>query len=146
MRCDTCSQPLLFSRYICITCVDEDYTNQIDFCTDNSQCASETLFTKRNFLHSTSHTLLRTNRHIPMAKKKELILKFNLFSEEIKKMFRSREESRKASNTKNFAIQMAIEIRRNVNPPAIEIKCTSCQKKLTLPCWACADCRTYFFN
>lgn len=145
--CDACLQSIVFSRYVCVTCIDEDFSNQLDLCTDNPHCTSTILFAARDFVHSSSHTLLRTDRHILSSEVFTLFTQSNQRSERIKKMFRSREEERKISDRGKSRpnTQSAIEnIKLDIKSPTPTLKCSRCDNILTLPCWACAICSTWF--
>lgn len=142
MVCDVCRQTIVFRRYMCITCVADDYSTWVDFCVD-SNC-SEVLDTinTTDFVHSSSHTLLRCTERIYTYELPTIVSQVRSRSEGIKKTFRKNKSATgrahgDSKKTDKSSHPIDIEI------PTSPLVCASCSSLLALPCWACAVCSTF---
>lgn len=147
MICDICEQTIVFRRYMCMTCVADDYSTWVDFCVDSNCSEVQDTVNTTDFVHSSSHTLLRCTERIYTYELPTIISQVRLRSERIKKSFRENDKlatrqiqrvDRKSDNSSHFTDLNQIP----TNSPV----CTSCSSLLTLPCWACAVCSTFYLR
>ncbi|KDR79356.1 hypothetical protein GALMADRAFT_265823 [Galerina marginata CBS 339.88] len=146
--CDVCDQRVVFTRLVCITCMNEDMSNYIDLC---PECTESRVFSKaRTFVHHLSHSLIRTSRAISKAELPIIVLKARLLSERIKASVKASEDKKNSTKdrdskalkgsdhkaTKNADTENIVTSRPTLTP----LICASCSKDVTLPCWACIAC------
>ncbi|KAF4609963.1 hypothetical protein D9613_010377 [Agrocybe pediades] len=148
MVCDVCDQRITFTRFVCITCVEDDFSNQVDLCTE---CITSRSFSqKRTFVHHLSHSLIRSTVRLHYCEMATLILQARSLSERIKTSFTA------ASKKPGSSPEMGTKLRKYSNSTAHEdpemenivtslpsltpLVCACCLKDLTLPCWACVKC------
>jgi len=148
MVCDVCDQRVTFTRFVCITCVEEDFSNQVDLC---PECIESRSFSqKRSFVHHLSHSLIRATVRLHYCEMAGLILQARSLSERIKASFTAA-NSRKASEldmdikstkyseskaSKDLELENIVTSRPSLTP----LICACCLKELTLPCWGCVTC------
>ncbi|KAF8912079.1 hypothetical protein CPB84DRAFT_751308 [Gymnopilus junonius] len=140
--CDVCSQYIIFTRFVCITCVEEIFNNEVDMC---AECIDSTEFTNENeFIHHPSHTLLRFTRRFHYCQRVVIIPHARLLSARIQASFKaSGMAGAKTSRSTSDIGKSAKGDTDNVvmsRPSLVELICACCGKDLTLPCWACAAC------
>ncbi|KDR73637.1 hypothetical protein GALMADRAFT_142100 [Galerina marginata CBS 339.88] len=145
--CDVCDRDIVFTRYLCITCMEEDLSDQIDMC---AECIDSRVFTRETrFVHHFSHSLIRSSRCIHYCELATMIPHARLRSERIKASFKASAARKQLSQghevktTKNVGISKAWRdsddaVRSRLT--TLPLICACCRKELTLPCWACVTC------
>ncbi|KIM34875.1 hypothetical protein M413DRAFT_450024 [Hebeloma cylindrosporum] len=133
--CHSCQRRIIFERYQCVTCMDEDLSTQIDLCADcigNPNISSES-----NFAHDSSHSLIRSTHRIHECELASMIPQARLRSERIKSSFRTVEAKDKVPN-ETSSVDSDQEARDA--PAVVPFRCACCSDKITLPCWVCLGC------
>ncbi|KDR82341.1 hypothetical protein GALMADRAFT_237605 [Galerina marginata CBS 339.88] len=146
--CDVCEDSVAFTRVQCITCREEDMTNQIDLC---PECIDSLTFSRaKTFVHHLSHSLIRSSRLIHYAELPVIIPQARLLSERIKTSAKASED-KKTSNKdrdgrglKGYDAKAAkdtdTENLFTSRPSFTALICACCGEDVTLPCWACLTC------
>ncbi|KAF5318870.1 hypothetical protein D9619_010940 [Psilocybe cf. subviscida] len=137
--CDVCKQDIIFQRYMCITCIEDDYSNRVDFCVDSNCSELQNTFSTTDLVHSPSHTILRCTERIYTYELPNIASQAQILSESVKKRFREQ------NSVKNQFHK--VDMKTGKSNPASDNKavvphltCSCCGIPLTLPCWACAIC------
>jgi hypothetical protein len=139
--CDVCRQDIIFQRYMCITCIEDDYSYWVDFCTDSNCPELQNTFSTTDLVHSPSHTVLRCVERIYTYELPKVAARAQVLSESIKKRFREQNSAKDHSqraDIKTGKSNLASDNKTAVTHPI----CSCCGQLLTLPCWACAICST----
>lgn len=146
--CVVCDQRVVFSRFICITCIEEDMTNEVNLCLGCVE--SHTFIKTRKYVHHLSHSLIRTLHVVHFAELPLIIPKARLLSERIKASVKASEDKKNSTKdhgskalkgsdskaTKDTYAENIVTIR----PSLTALVCACCIKDVTLPCWACITC------
>ncbi|KAF5329683.1 hypothetical protein D9619_008943 [Psilocybe cf. subviscida] len=140
--CDSCTQRIPFRRYTCITCVEEDFSNVIDFCVEDRCFNTLTEFDRRDFVHSFSHTLIRSTQRLLAYEMPFLFTMSRQRSERVKRSFREQEVAKVGvkPNVQKVVSIAATQANLAGKPSVTALVCCICNQDLTLPCWACASC------
>jgi len=133
--CHSCHRRIIFERYQCITCMDEDLSSQIDLCADCIEMPN--LSSESQFAHDLSHSLICSKHRIHECELASMIPQARLRSERIKSSFRAVEAKGTAPNTAVDADQET-----HVAPDFVLFQCVCCSENITLPCWVCVGCGT----
>jgi hypothetical protein len=143
--CDSCAQRIPFRRFTCITCVEEDFSNFLDFCVEDRCSDTLTEFDRRDFVHSFSHTLIRSTQRLLGYEMPFLFIVSRLRSERVKRSFREQEAANVGvdPNLQKPISSAAKEAELAGKPSVTDLICCICNESLTLPCWACASCGMY---
>ncbi|KAF6748146.1 hypothetical protein DFP72DRAFT_1174531 [Ephemerocybe angulata] len=124
-HCDYCGNQFCFTRHFCITCQLESLDNQIDIC---GQCLHKTEpVTTENFTHRPSHTIFKTTRRLLNMEKAHHVKQARIRSKRVKQIFRPSDGAHHHGGSK--------EAKKD-----LEIKCSSCEEDVHLPCWVCTVC------
>lgn len=145
MVCDICRQTIVFRRYMCMTCVADDYSTWADFCVDSNCSEVQEAVNTTDFVHNFSHTLLRCTERIYTYELPAIVSQARSRSEKIKKAFReniSATGSAHGIHGKTDKSSHSTDTEATPNP----LECASCGSLLTLPCWACAVCSTFYIR
>ncbi|KAF4609988.1 hypothetical protein D9613_010358 [Agrocybe pediades] len=146
--CDVCDQRITFTRFLCITCVEEDFSNQVDLCTE---CINSRSFSrKRTFVHHLSHSLIRSTVRLHYCEMATLITQARSLSERIKNSFMAASKKSGSGTDTESKLTKYSDSRAHKDPdmenivtslPSLTpLVCACCLKDLTLPCWACVKC------
>jgi hypothetical protein len=141
MVCDICRQTIVFRRYMCMTCVADDYSTWADFCVDSNCSDIQDTVNTTDFVHSSSHTLLRCTERIYTYELPTIVSQVRLRSEKIKKSFRDNNSVTGQTHGVDRKTDKS-SYPTDTETPTSPLMCTSCSSLLTLPCWACAVCST----
>lgn len=134
--CHSCQRRIIFERYQCVTCMDEDLSSQIDLCAD---CiGTPNLSSDSHFAHDLSHSLIRSTHRIHECELASMIPQARLRSERIKSSFRAVEAKDTAPNATVDADQET-----RAAPALVPFQCACCSEKITLPCWVCVGCGAF---
>ncbi|KAF4610197.1 hypothetical protein D9613_010367 [Agrocybe pediades] len=148
MVCDVCDQRITFTRFVCITCVEDDFSNQVDLCTE---CITSRSFSqKRTFVHHLSHSLIRSTVRLHYCEMATLILQARSLSERIKNSFMAASKKSGSGSDTETKLTKYSDSKAHKDPEMENIDtslpsltplvCACCLKDLTLPCWACVKC------
>ncbi|PPQ88388.1 hypothetical protein CVT25_011267 [Psilocybe cyanescens] len=149
--CYSCNVPIPFTRFICITCVKEDFDDQIVLC---PECIRSRSLNISAFVHSLSHCLICSPVRVHCYELPEIIFQARRRSKRIIAAFKNAEakakliETRKKKGTNGELGAKATEL--HIDPDTdldnivitslAPMKCACCDKDLTLPFWACVTC------
>ncbi|PFH49014.1 hypothetical protein AMATHDRAFT_76430 [Amanita thiersii Skay4041] len=117
--CDSCERRITKSRILCIQCMAEDLSDNIDLC---GVCLDKAP-TKRGFVHDVAHHFSQL-----VLSTKEMLNRFKNF-------FRPAERLRARSGSQtNYD-----------TPDDKDLRCICCLNNVSLPCWVCLCCADPFF-
>lgn len=134
-NCHSCDRRIIFSRYQCVICTSDDFSNQLDLCGD---CVNVTFpLPGSTFEHHVSHTLVRSTRRIFECEVASIIVQARSTSERIKSRFRSIEGIQNGG-----AASPGSDARSRHATPTVPLRCSCCGDLLSLPCWVCVMCCT----
>ncbi|KAK0504191.1 hypothetical protein EDD18DRAFT_1062742 [Armillaria luteobubalina] len=123
--CDSCDDSIVGTRWACLTCINDSFTDTIDLC---SSCAKkEESIRLRGFVHDASHVLLKCDTYVLDAHWNWIIRRARSMLVQIKKKLRSRSKGR---------AELAESNASNIARP---LKCQACSEEVTLPCWVRVD-------
>jgi len=136
--CDACDGRVIFTRFICIICINDDFTDQVDLCAD---CTSSPVQGDK-FCHHISHSLIKTTAHLHYHRLPGIISQARSQSEQLKAIFRASENvNRSSKGSKSQSKLTRNRVNKHMEPSRIaSLICSSCDKKLSLPCWTCVTC------
>ncbi|KAH8835670.1 hypothetical protein DL96DRAFT_1702640 [Flagelloscypha sp. PMI_526] len=132
-NCDACERELIKSRSVCITCINETFSDQVDLCTG----CSNAKVSVRGFAHEPSHSLLRTEQVLHDHLLAKTIRDARAITERTKEYFRIQE--RRNRSTKSLKKAGAHEAFQKGPAEAVRF-CACCGKAATLPVWVCVLC------
>jgi len=130
VSCDVCKNQYCFTRYVCLTCLLEDYTNHVDIC---AKCLGHTEVVKTDdFVHDPWHTLFKSRTRILKIEKAYQISNARARSKRIKDAFRGDggQHHMKTEHGKAAGAEKETPV----------FNCAGCEKVVNLPCWACTTC------
>lgn len=127
-------------RYHCITCIADDYGNQIDLC---MHCVHKTVddLNKTSFTHLPTHSIIRSRRRVLYLQVADILSDAKKKSTRFKDHFRRLEEQ-----TENKGAGIAGTGGGEKNKSKVEVEallCACCDKEVHLPCWLCLECGAY---
>lgn len=148
--CDVCGQRLAFTRLLCITCMEEAMTNQIDLC---PECMDKLTYNReKTFVHHLSHSLIRSSRVILFSELPIIIPRARLLSERIKASAKASEDKKSSTKDRESKALKVSDAKATKDPDTEKVFtsrpslttliCACCGKDVTLPCWACVTCGT----
>jgi hypothetical protein len=135
--CHSCQRRIIFERYQCVTCMDEDLSSQIDLCAECIQTPN--LASESHFAHDVSHSLIRSTHRIHECELASMIPQARLRSERIKSSFRAAEAKDTAPNA-----TVNTDQKTRAAPVVDPFQCACCSEKITLPCWICVSCGAFY--
>ena len=130
--CDSCERRITSCRILCIQCISDDLSDNIDLC---AACV-DTAPTKRHFTHDVSHAVLKVENTLHDHELARTVNAAKLTIERIKTIFRREDSIPKRTEEKNTALHKDF----SKSGPC----CACCEKKVLLPCWVCVICCTLF--
>ena len=146
--CAVCDQRVVFSRLICITCIEEDMTNEVNLCLECME--SHTFIKARRYVYHLSHSLIRTLYVVHFAKLPIIIPKARLLSERIKASIKASEDKKNSTKDRDSKALKGSDSKatKDINaenivtsrPSLMVLVCACWIKDVTLPCWACITC------
>ncbi|KAF8149382.1 hypothetical protein B0H34DRAFT_785385 [Crassisporium funariophilum] len=126
--CDSCERRITKCRIMCIQCLSEDLSDNVDLC---GTCAEKSV-TKRGFNHDVSHDMVKVEETLHDFSFAQVVEAARTTISRIKGVLRTVE-----------AVRISSESAREKHPEtneAHEIACTCCGKDVSTPCWACVIC------
>ncbi|KAK0487644.1 hypothetical protein IW261DRAFT_631968 [Armillaria novae-zelandiae] len=118
--CDSCDGRIVGTRWACLTCMNDSFTDTVDLC---ASCVKESV-ELRGFIHNASHVLLKCDTYVMDADWQWIIPRARLMVVRIKKEFRSRSKLRTELADESDNTQ-------SKDKPS----CQACHKEVSLPCW-----------
>ncbi|KAF9562462.1 hypothetical protein CPC08DRAFT_376954 [Agrocybe pediades] len=147
--CYSCCVPIPFTRFVCITCVDEEDGDQIVLCPECIQSLSLKIST---FTHSLSHCLICCPVRMHCYELLDIFTQSRRRAKRLIASFKEAEARAKSKQSKKhrgdgnaeFEHKLNVgpetEIDNIVTTSSAPLKCACCDKNLTLPFWACVKC------
>ncbi|KAG5731843.1 hypothetical protein E4T56_gene13803 [Termitomyces sp. T112] len=127
--CDGCGRQITKSRILCIQCMSDDLSDNIDLC---MSCIDKTPV-KRGFTHDTSHAVVKVQQTLHDYHIVKVVEAARAAFEKTKTLFATLEP---AGITKRNADEYSASSRP---------RCTYCERDILLPCWVCVICTTGTF-
>ncbi|KAH9484737.1 hypothetical protein JR316_0001637 [Psilocybe cubensis] len=127
--CDWCERRITKSRNLCIHCISEDLSDNIELC---SVCIDKTP-SKRGFTHDASHDIIKVEETLHDFYFAKVVESARTVVSRTKGIFRALESAGLHSDVNHTQRQDAEEA---VSEPT----CACCNKRVTTPCWACVVC------
>lgn len=127
IECDTCDRTIIGARFVCLECLKDDGSDQIDLC---SRCVNTTP-RRQDFVHQRGHFIAKFTRYVHDR------LCVDLF-----------ERAKKTADTlrKKFplvAVHADFEgddVSDAASDDDAESECSSCGNPILPPCWLCVEC------
>ncbi|KAH9480236.1 hypothetical protein JR316_0006834 [Psilocybe cubensis] len=146
--CYSCNVPIPFTRFICITCVAEDFDDQIVLC---PECIGSRSLAIGKFVHSISHCLICSPVRVHCYELSDVIFKARRRSTRLIAAFKNLETKAKRLELQNNEeingskvgqLQIGPDLDLDSVAPTSEVSlmCACCSTDLTLPFWACVSC------
>ncbi|KAJ3575378.1 hypothetical protein NP233_g1131 [Leucocoprinus birnbaumii] len=121
--CDWCERRITKARNLCITCMSEDLSDNIELC---STCIDRAP-TKRGFEHDPSHVMVKVEQTLHDFYFLRVVQNAKVTIEKVKNLFRALEAN-------------ALQPDENAEEETRKAICACCAKKVLPPCWACVMC------
>ncbi|PBK75065.1 hypothetical protein ARMSODRAFT_504209 [Armillaria solidipes] len=131
--CDSCDGTIVGSRWACLTCMNDSFTDTVDLC---ASCVKESV-ELRGFVHDASHVLLKCDTFVMDADLQWIIPRARSTVVQIKKKFRSRTKIHTEPAEKSDPPSKSTQSKKKLlnvtkSPPP---HCQACRKEVSLPCW-----------
>ena len=150
--CYSCRVPIPFTRFVCITCVQEDFQDQIVLC---PECIKSRKLSISTFTHSLSHCLVSCPIRMHCYEFADIIFQARRRAKRLIASFKNAEtrakmaESRKQNMTGGLEevakyVDSEADNENIVMASSSPLKCSCCDHNLTLPFWACVNCGMKF--
>ncbi|KIM45643.1 hypothetical protein M413DRAFT_344967 [Hebeloma cylindrosporum] len=130
--CDWCDRRITKSRILCIQCMAEDLSDNIDLC---SSCLDKSP-TKRGFIHDISHDMVKVEETLHDFHFAQVVESARGTITRVKGIFRTL-ESHGAPSDDNLAASVQVS---QVEEGCVDPMCACCAKRVSTPCWACVVC------
>lgn len=134
-ECDWCDRRITKSRFLCIQCMAEDLSDNINLC---STCLDRSPL-KRGFTHDMSHDMVKVEETLHDFHFAQVVESARTTISRVKGIFRTLESYGAPSNDDITAsVQTRVGEEERIDPI-----CACCTKRVTTPCWACVVCSTF---
>lgn len=124
--CDWCERRITKARNLCITCMSEDLSDNIDLC---SACVDRAP-SKRGFVHDPSHITVKVEQTLHDFYFLRVVENAKATIEKMKNLFRMLEANAAQPDENTDTEEEA----------GHKVICACCAKKVMPPCWACVMC------
>ncbi|KIK51733.1 hypothetical protein GYMLUDRAFT_120582, partial [Collybiopsis luxurians FD-317 M1] len=131
-ECDGCDRGITRSRFICLTCISDDFSETFDLCLNcrDISCTTE------SFDHHPSHPMLKVDRVIQDGELAWAIPEAREIATRVKELFRSQN-----TLTTRLAKDSIKDGRADKTKLLqVEALCCCCGKGVDTPCWICLSC------
>ncbi|KAJ3710187.1 hypothetical protein C8R42DRAFT_382910 [Lentinula raphanica] len=128
LKCDSCRREIHGSRFMCLSCMNDDFSENIDLC---SHCQNEGV-KRKSFVHESSHSLLRVDAVILDAELALAIPKAQSTAVQIEDRMRSSSTAAESSSCFSCGSQS----------PDSCFKCIHCAMSIH----SCSKCESRFCN
>ncbi|KAG6867493.1 hypothetical protein C0993_002131, partial [Termitomyces sp. T159_Od127] len=127
--CDGCGRQITKSRILCIQCMSDDLSDNVDLC---MSCIDKTP-SKRGFTHDASHPIVKVEQ--------------TLHDYHIVKVVEAARATFERTKTVFATLESAGVSKRNTDESSASSRpqCIYCEKDIHLPCWVCVVCTTGTF-
>lgn len=141
--CDSCDGSIVGSRWACLTCINDLFTDTVDLC---SSCVEESVEI-RGFVHDASHVLLKCDTYVLDAHWQWIIPRARSMVVQIKKKLRSRSEGRAEPAESSNLLDDSPQPKKETTTIPESLTCQTCSEEVSLPCWVRIDsyCMCSFF-
>ncbi|KDR67823.1 hypothetical protein GALMADRAFT_129997 [Galerina marginata CBS 339.88] len=126
--CDWCERRITKSRILCIQCMSEDLSDNIELC---SACIDKAP-TKRGFSHDMSHDMVKVEETLHDFYFAQVVESARTIISRVKGLFRAIE-----SSADDLALSKESKPEEEERHEPI---CACCNKRVSTPCWACVVC------
>ncbi|KAF9462351.1 hypothetical protein BDZ94DRAFT_1322722 [Collybia nuda] len=124
--CDSCERRITKCRILCIQCMSEDLSDNIDLC---ATCVDKAP-TKRAFTHDASHPVVKVEQTLHDYELSRIVDAARILFDRIKTLIRSTESA-----------SIRVEDEHGVlSQKEAELSCACCGKGVSPPCWVCVVC------
>ncbi|KIK51740.1 hypothetical protein GYMLUDRAFT_181097, partial [Collybiopsis luxurians FD-317 M1] len=130
--CDGCDRGITGSRFICLTCISEDFAETFDLCLNCRDTSRST----DSFDHIPSHAILKVDRVIQDGELAWAIPQAREIAARAKELFRSRNTLINQPTTDGIK-DGRLEKTKSLQ---VETLCCCCGKEVSTPCWVCLHC------
>ncbi|EAU90989.2 hypothetical protein CC1G_02376 [Coprinopsis cinerea okayama7 len=139
--CDWCERRITKCRILCIQCMSEDMSDNIDLC----GVCTDRMPTKRGFSHDVSHPMIKVEQTLHDFHFLRIVESAKATLGRIKGLFRNVESGmreQEAGGGDHGSLptprsSRGMEERANAEDI---LACACCQQKVKTPCWACVVC------
>ncbi|KAK7029940.1 kinase domain-containing protein [Favolaschia claudopus] len=133
--CDSCSHEIYETRFFCIECINDLYSQCIDLCIECKEQTPRGLYD--DFTHLRSHLLVKTTRHVYEDELKRIVSVARSIAEQIKAPSKAPAVTAASSSHSEDVLQSN---RTTGKFQSQERACYHCEKPATYPFWVCIDC------
>ncbi len=134
--CDSCDGFIVGSRWGCLTCINDSFTDTVDLC---SSCAKKSVEI-RGFVHDASHVLLKCDTYVLDAHWSWIIPRARSMVVQIKKKLRSRSGGRAEPAESSNLLDNSPQPKKDTLAITGSLTCQTCSKEVSLvPCWVRID-------
>ncbi|KAJ4467636.1 hypothetical protein C8J55DRAFT_438415 [Lentinula edodes] len=126
IECDGCHRGIIERRFICLTCIEPNFSNTLDLC---SGCRDKAV-RRDSFSHTLNHAMLKVDSVIHDGELAWAIPKAQSIAARIRELLWSKYNQTlpEGSSSKVEKIKRA------------EMHCCCCSKEVHAPCWICLHC------
>ncbi|PPR01646.1 hypothetical protein CVT24_001622 [Panaeolus cyanescens] len=124
--CDWCGRRITKCRVLCMHCMSEDLSDNIDLC---GACMDKTP-AKRGFTHELSHDVIKVEETLHDFYFARVVEAARAQVGQAKNVFRMMETNEEGGN-----VRMSV-----VSDNGHQVLCVCCAKPMSTPCWACVIC------
>lgn len=128
--CDWCERRITKCRILCIQCMAEDLSDNIDLC----MVCIDKAPSKRGFTHDVSHGIVKVEQTLHDYNFPRIVETAKETIERIKALFRTLE-----ATTMHTDEGHGLNSKRN----DLDASCACCGKNVLPPCWVCVVCSTW---
>ncbi|TFK17049.1 hypothetical protein FA15DRAFT_676340, partial [Coprinopsis marcescibilis] len=143
--CDWCERRITKCRILCIHCMSEDMSDNIDLC----GVCMDRMPTKRGFSHDVSHPMVKVEQTLHDFNFLKIVESAKATLERVKGLIRNVEAAMRGDE-EYFNLVSPRSSRGSgpagrdggnlVTDPAYLLSCACCRKTVSTPCWACVVC------
>ncbi|KAJ3506012.1 hypothetical protein NLJ89_g7110 [Agrocybe chaxingu] len=130
--CDWCERRITKCRVLCIQCMAEDLSDNIDLC---AVCMDKSP-SKRGFTHDISHDMVKVEETLHDFHFAQVVESARATINRVKGIFRTIESSTSLDAEHAHAKRTSL-----VEDTRQEPTCVCCNRRVSTPCWACVICQ-----
>ncbi|KIK64541.1 hypothetical protein GYMLUDRAFT_416337 [Collybiopsis luxurians FD-317 M1] len=128
--CDSCNRIITHTRFICLTCISDDFATSFDLCLN---CRDNSTSTDK-FNHNPSHAMIKVERVMQDGLLGWAVPEGREVASRVKELLRSKNSSTKQTATDDVKDGRPDKLKR------AETLCCCCNKEVDAPCWVCLFC------
>jgi hypothetical protein len=138
--CDWCERRITKCRILCLHCMTEDLSDNIDLC----GVCMDRMPTKRGFSHDVSHPMIKVEQTLHDFHFARVVEGAKAALERAKGIFRNVEAVSAGDDMSDFVLMSPRSSRTSggsgTADPRELLACACCRKTVMTPCWACVSC------